>query len=315
MGTEPRGSADEPAVALPWHIFGALKGQTLETLVHSREFTILDVSPYAVRLLRKETGRTAYVERLEFQRALAALWDKGTLSIGDIRELSPRGSSYVAALLTKLSGVAWDKDRGHLCLARAGEGPRSGSDPRGPARPREQPDRPSFDAVWAEQSDDVLDYWRKLNSRTQKDIISLTLADSAMVVRTIGSCESVLEQVLAAHLLTVARMMSLVQDFTLEPQHEVETPAGQFRIDLLARGLVNGCLLCLAVECDGHAYHDRTKEQAARDRQRDCALKLAGYEVVRFAGSEILDDPEECALEVFRQMLALARRAPGTAGS
>jgi hypothetical protein len=155
-----------------------------------------------------------------------------------------------------------DKDRGHLCLARAGEGPRSGSDPRGPARPREQPDRPSFDAVWAEQSDDVLDYWRKLNSRTQKDIISLTLADSAMVVRTIGSCESVLEQVLAAHLLTVARTMSLVQDFTLEPQHEVETPAGQFRIDLLARGLVNGCLLCLAVECDGHAYHDRTKEQA-----------------------------------------------------
>jgi hypothetical protein len=102
--------------------------------------------------------------------------------------------------------------------------------------------------VWAEQSDDVLDYWRKLNSRTQKDIISLTLADSAMVVRTIGSCESVLEQVLAAHLLTVARTMSLVQDFTLEPQHEVETPAGQFRIDLLARGLVNGCLLCLAVE-------------------------------------------------------------------
>ena len=178
-----------------------------------------------------------------------------------------------------------------------------------------QSEQASFDAVWAQQSDDVLAHWRKLTPRAQKDIIGLALSDTAMLVRTLGSCESPLEQVLSAHLLSVGRMMSLVHDFTLEPQHEVETPAGLYRVDILAKGQVDGNTVLLVVECDGHSYHDRTKEQAARDRQRDRALKLAGYEVVRFAGSEILEDPEGCALEVFGQMLALAGRTPSEASS
>ena len=75
------------------------------------------------------------------------------------------------------------------------------------------------------------------------------------------------------------------------------------------KGSIDGVPVSLLVECDGHTYHDRTPEQAARDRQRDRFLKLTDYEVVRFAASEITSDPEGCALEVFSQMVAVARRA------
>jgi len=57
-------------------------------------------------------------------------------------------------------------------------------------------------------------------------------------------------------------------------------------------------LVCLAVECDGHDFHERTKEQAARDRSRDRALQAAGYTVMRFTGSELYRDPMKCVREV-----------------
>jgi hypothetical protein len=51
----------------------------------------------------------------------------------------------------------------------------------------------------------------------------------------------------------------------------------------------------LVVECDGHAFHERTKEQAARDRSRDRAFQEGGAQVFRFTGSEIFNDPVKCA--------------------
>lgn len=54
------------------------------------------------------------------------------------------------------------------------------------------------------------------------------------------------------------------------------------------------------VECDGHDFHERTKEQAARDRSRDRRLQEAGIRVFRFTGSELYRDPLGCAVETFR---------------
>jgi very-short-patch-repair endonuclease len=51
------------------------------------------------------------------------------------------------------------------------------------------------------------------------------------------------------------------------------------------------------IECDGHDFHERTKEQAARDRGRDRAMTAAGLHVLRFTGSEIWKDPLKCATE------------------
>lgn len=54
----------------------------------------------------------------------------------------------------------------------------------------------------------------------------------------------------------------------------------------------------LIVECDGHAYHERTKDQAARDRSRDREAQNQGYGILRFTGSEIYRDPLGCAAQI-----------------
>jgi len=54
-------------------------------------------------------------------------------------------------------------------------------------------------------------------------------------------------------------------------------------------------------ECDGHDFHERTKEQAAHDKKRDRFLQSKGYKVLRFTGSEIWKDPCGCAATVLHQ--------------
>jgi hypothetical protein len=58
----------------------------------------------------------------------------------------------------------------------------------------------------------------------------------------------------------------------------------------------------LIVECDGHDFHERTKQQAARDRARDRVAQLEGLPILRFTGSEIWNDPPGCADEVLAFM-------------
>lgn len=53
----------------------------------------------------------------------------------------------------------------------------------------------------------------------------------------------------------------------------------------------------IVVECDGHAFHERTKEQAARDKSRDRTLSSEFARVIRFTGSEIYRNPCGCAVE------------------
>lgn len=77
------------------------------------------------------------------------------------------------------------------------------------------------------------------------------------------------------------------------PQCHVNVPGGKFRIDIALRYLhAEGGHkpTWIAVECDGHDFHERTKEQAERDKARDRELQMLGWEVARFTGSEIVRD-------------------------
>ncbi|SRR6266545_6847126 len=53
----------------------------------------------------------------------------------------------------------------------------------------------------------------------------------------------------------------------------------------------------LVVECDGHQFHEKTKEQVRRDRQRDRTLQSLGLPVFRYPGSELYRDAFRCAAE------------------
>jgi hypothetical protein len=61
--------------------------------------------------------------------------------------------------------------------------------------------------------------------------------------------------------------------------------------------------LKVVVECDGHEFHERTKEQARADKSRDRELTAMGYTVLHFTGSEIHADPWKCAREVYRVLI------------
>lgn len=56
----------------------------------------------------------------------------------------------------------------------------------------------------------------------------------------------------------------------------------------------------IVVECDGHDFHERTKEQAAKDRKRDRALQAQGLSVLRYTGSELWKDAPTCSEETWR---------------
>lgn len=56
----------------------------------------------------------------------------------------------------------------------------------------------------------------------------------------------------------------------------------------------------VAVELDGHEWHEKTKEQAARDKRRDRILSTHGWLVLHFTGSEIFRDVRRCVKEVAR---------------
>ncbi len=58
----------------------------------------------------------------------------------------------------------------------------------------------------------------------------------------------------------------------------------------------------LVVECDGHDFHEKTKEQASRDKERDRILQSCGYPVFRFSGSDIYRDAIKCAEECIKYL-------------
>lgn len=88
-------------------------------------------------------------------------------------------------------------------------------------------------------------------------------------------------------------------DLLIAPQVEIGK-INNWRVDFLMLAPAETHWRKLIVECDGHDFHERTKEQAARDRSRDRAAQSNGYEIFRFTGSEIWRDPMGCANQVLK---------------
>lgn len=56
---------------------------------------------------------------------------------------------------------------------------------------------------------------------------------------------------------------------------------------------VNQEPIAIAVELDGHDFHERTKQQASRDKKRDRSLLSKGWSVIRFTGSDVIKSPTD----------------------
>lgn len=80
----------------------------------------------------------------------------------------------------------------------------------------------------------------------------------------------------------------------------IQQPIGDYRADFLFRVAIGAQVKFIVIECDGHDFHERTKEQAARDRSRDRWMTENNIMVLRFTGSEIWADNRGCANQVYR---------------
>lgn len=103
--------------------------------------------------------------------------------------------------------------------------------------------------------------------------------------------------------------------WTVLPQVEVTTRGGVFRLDFEVCPTVGPNGSCwwtgasqefgvsrqrIAVELDGHTFHERTKEQVAARNLRDRSLQADGWMVLHFSGSEVWRRPQECAFQTWR---------------
>lgn len=80
---------------------------------------------------------------------------------------------------------------------------------------------------------------------------------------------------------------------------------GEYRVDFYLVHVDQEEGSPLIVECDGHDFHEKTKEQARRDKARDRYLVSQGYRVLRYTGSEIYNNPEGVAHEILSVLLNL----------
>lgn len=125
--------------------------------------------------------------------------------------------------------------------------------------------------------------------------------------RRLGSTDSPIESMLLAalcecavdHGYRVAKTAGRSDTLGIRPQTTVD----RYRIDLVVSFLFHGAELHLAIECDGHAFHEKTKAHARKDRSRERALTYLCYRVVRFTGSEIYASPRQCAAEVMNLVM------------
>lgn len=178
--------------------------------------------------------------------------------------------------------------------------------------------RPVIPAVESYNAEDVeaaFDFLGRLDPRVRDlavhdFVMHLFSLEESMTKR----CESPIEQLLWFSLSELAAMetgvMALFGKFgsvSFRSQAEVKTPKGTYRLDFLVTWVEDGNTYCVGVECDGHDFHEKTKQQAAHDKQRDRALVAAGYTMLHFTGAEIWRDPEACTNEVSRVLNQLVR--------
>jgi very-short-patch-repair endonuclease len=86
--------------------------------------------------------------------------------------------------------------------------------------------------------------------------------------------------------------------FDFVPQHEIQINEKNYIADFCCYSFVlDGSEWLMdkkiVIECDGYESH-HTKEQRNRDAYRENDLKLNGYSVIRFTGSQIYNNPYEC---------------------
>lgn len=79
--------------------------------------------------------------------------------------------------------------------------------------------------------------------------------------------------------------------------------ADDYLSNLVLRDKIKNHKYKLAIECDGYEFHQKTKEQVEKDNEREFDLKMLGYDVLRFSGTQIYNNPLKCAEDTYNYII------------
>lgn len=109
-------------------------------------------------------------------------------------------------------------------------------------------------------------------------------------------CKSPIEKIVYMSLIQLFELFGS-KNIRITPQSEVSKYTVDFLISF--KPLFDTChSLDIVIECDGHEWHEKTKEQSTKDKVREREIKKCGYLILRYSGSEIVEDPEKAYIDV-----------------
>lgn len=152
-----------------------------------------------------------------------------------------------------------------------------------------------------------------LTKRVDK-IFSLNSSDCEIhFIESLLDCESPIEQLLSIALtdIGITDIMSFnpfIDVIEVEKQKEYTFGGKTFRADFTLpthfRTLDGKDIFKhYIIECDGHEFHQKTKEQVERDNERTRLFQQNGYEVLRYSGTEVYHKSHQCAFEIRRKII------------
>lgn len=90
--------------------------------------------------------------------------------------------------------------------------------------------------------------------------------------------------------LQIAKMFNLYGMYHLAVATQKEI--GSFKVDFeITYEFNKEQYKKIVIECDGHEFHEKTKEQSSKDKKRDRELQKLGYTILRYSGSDIVNNP------------------------
>lgn len=113
---------------------------------------------------------------------------------------------------------------------------------------------------------------------TKNSFLTIHESNANHYIEIAEKIESPIEKIMY---LTLSYLKGLYGIFNIKVIRQAKIQ--KFRVDFLVKH--NG--KNIVIECDGHEWHEKTKQQASKDKKRDRELQKLGYIVLRYTGSDI----------------------------
>lgn len=154
------------------------------------------------------------------------------------------------------------------------------------------------------------DIFNNLPASVKKIIVDQIDSYQQRIIDCLKKCETPIEQILALSMNESWQLNHLdrhsIDLVAIEPQSEFICNEKTYRVDfcLVVFDYLTKDGYAFIVECDGHDFHEKTKEQVKIRNDRDRNLTANGNKIIHFSGSEIFKNAPKCADDIYEFILS-----------